>query len=1498
MTRTVENRLRRKAIVVIGELLPGVEQTAALIYNALSFQGYSDEDIYLMTPDSIPNIEGITPVQPTLNNLNYAISEWAADNTWDVVIQFIGNGDKEYFHINPNENEMLSAINLDNWLDNLQNNISGPVTVIYDVCHSENFLSKITPSYDKKRILIGSTGEDQSANIIFNGEVSFSNFFWTGVFNGGTVKNSFVNAKNGIKSYSQTSYLDANGNGIHEVPEDPDTLGDYTIGLGIMQAGEKPVIEDVSPGQYIKSQTSAAIWADVTGDIDNVWAVIVSQPDLEEFQCIITAPPRIKLVYNPDTKRYEGTYDDFSVNGKYDISIYAQISVQNKIIKSLPKHTWVKQQCLNPIIVTKFSAFPTTGKEPLSVSFTDESKVSLTDELEVCNDIVNWYWEFGDATSTEKNPSHTYLNNGTYTVKLTITDAIGNTGSETITITINDTDPIAKASASPINDDEPLAVQFTGNSQSYDGITSWHWNFGDGATSTKQNPIHTYTQDGVYTAKLTVKEADSDIATASVIITVNDTDPIAIVSASPTSGNEPLTVNFTDHSQSYDGIVSRHWDFGDGTTSTEQNPPHTYTQDGSYTVILTVKEADGDESSAKIDIKVIHVDCTEPSFSSNEGKEPLIIDFAVSSCPNNNIASWHWDFGDGKTGTDQTPQHTYTQNGIYTVKLTATEADGDTVTADITITVNDTPPYNTKISAPTTKGDEPFNTTFTGYSESYDGITSWEWDFGDGTPTVRGQNTSHNYTQNGIYTVKLTVKEADRDTATATITITAEDIPPGPTEILAVPINEKKEEPLTVNFKGTSQSYDGIISWEWDFGNGHTSSGRNVTHTYIKDGVYTAKLTVKEADGGTDSGTVKIIVEDIPPGPTEISASETKGKEPLNVTFTGDSKSYDGIKFWHWDFGDGTPTVKSRYNIISHKYTESKTYTATLTVEEEDEGTDTENITITVEDTEPQANFSISLANSEELINMNFTDTSISHDSITSWHWDFGDGETSTEQNPTHIYNHGIYTAILTVKEPDNDEDSHSMEINTTLPIISTSIDYDSITSESVTRGGNVELVEGSEPVTSRGICWSSTTQTPTIKDNKGIIHEIPGTGSFTSSITGLACGTTYYVRAYAGNIMGTAYGDTIKFGTNLEPPKVTTAAIHSVTTRTASGGGDVISNGGSQIFFRGVCWNTTGNPTVKYSNNYTTDSTGTGNFESFITGLSHDTTYYVKAYAENAIYISYGPEVTFVTESPELPEVTTAKSEYITATTATSGGTVDSDGGAIVTERGVCWSTAENPTIEDDHTSDSTGTGNFKSLITGLSPDTIHYIRAYAINAAGIKYGLQESLFTKECNYPTAETLEINSITTTTASVISEIFSDGGCPLIAKGICWNTSGVPMIEGDDNRTYDGKETGNYTSIIKKLIPGTTYYVRAYATNVEKTAYGIGKEFSTLSMCDIDGNGNVDLNDAALVLKILAGMDVSDQIRTDYTESAVDINRDHRIGIEEIVYILQKVAELK
>jgi uncharacterized protein (TIGR02145 family) len=194
-------------------------------------------------------------------------------------------------------------------------------------------------------------------------------------------------------------------------------------------------------------------------------------------------------------------------------------------------------------------------------------------------------------------------------------------------------------------------------------------------------------------------------------------------------------------------------------------------------------------------------------------------------------------------------------------------------------------------------------------------------------------------------------------------------------------------------------------------------------------------------------------------------------------------------------------------------------------------------------------------------------------------------------------------------------------------PVLITA-DFSTITATSFISGGNITN-DGGSSVTTRGVCWSIN-QNPTISDSK--TSDGSGTGSFTSSVTGLSAGTTYYVRAYATNTIGTSYGNQISTKTSAVVPTLITTASSSITSTTAASGGNITSDGGAAITARGVCWSTTTGPTTTGSK--TSDNTGTGNFTSSISGLTANTTYYVRAYATNSAGTGYGTEITFKTST------------------------------------------------------------------------------------------------------------------------------------------------------------------------------------------------------------------------------------------------------------------------
>jgi PKD repeat protein len=273
----------------------------------------------------------------------------------------------------------------------------------------------------------------------------------------------------------------------------------------------------------------------------------------------------------------------YSIAGTYTVSLKATNSAGSN---TLTRTGYITASTVVTPPVTSFTGAPTSGSTPLTVAFTDTSSNSPT----------TWYWTFGDGyTSTAKSPSHTYSVKGTYTVSLKATNAGGsNTLTRTGYVTIAAA-PVASFTGTPTSGSTPLTVAFTDTSSNTP--TSWYWTFGDGGISTLQNPSHTYNTAGTYTVTLRATNAGGgNTLTRTGYITAGTvvTPPVAGFTGTLASGKSPLTVAFTDASSNTP--TSWYWTFGDGYTSTLQNPSHTYSAKGTYTVSLRATNAGGSDT--------------------------------------------------------------------------------------------------------------------------------------------------------------------------------------------------------------------------------------------------------------------------------------------------------------------------------------------------------------------------------------------------------------------------------------------------------------------------------------------------------------------------------------------------------------------------------------------------------------------------------------------------------------------------------------------------------------------------------------------------------------------------------------------------------------------------------------------------------------------------------------------------------------------------------------
>ncbi len=394
-------------------------------------------------------------------------------------------------------------------------------------------------------------------------------------------------------------------------------------------------------------------------------------------------------------------------------------------------------------------------------------------------------------------------------------------------------------------------------------------------------------------------------------------------------------------------------------------------------------------------------------------------------------------------------------------------------------------------------------------------------------------------------------------------------------------------------------------------------------------------------------------------------------------------------------------------------------------------------------------------------------------------------------------------------------------------------VEFSNVTQTTANVSGNV-ITDNGSGLTARGICYG-TNSNPTVSGPKKIFNTA-ALGNYICTLDNLSPSTTYYARAYATNSYGTAYGTSVTF-TTLQatvPIISSTTAASLITATTASTGGTISNSGASNITSRGVCYSSTvSTPTI--ANTKTNDGTGIGTFISSLTGLTANTTYYIRAYATNGVGTAYGDVKSFSTTTATIPVgITTTAALTVTQTTASSGGNINNDGGATITSRGVCWSSATStPTILNTKTVNGSGVGAFISSLTSLIPGTTYYVRAYATNSVGTAYGNAIAFSTVAATIPTGvSTNTLSLVAQTTASGGGNINSDGGATVTSRGVCWsNTNSIPTIA--NTKTVDGSGIGAFSSSLTGLTANTTYYVRAYATNSMGTAYGNTVTFTTL-----------------------------------------------------------------
>jgi PKD repeat protein len=508
-------------------------------------------------------------------------------------------------------------------------------------------------------------------------------------------------------------------------------------------------------------------------------------------------------------------------------------------------------------------------------------------------------------------------------------------------------------------------------------------------------------------------------------ITLDPPTLVATADATPQTVVVSETVNFGGSASGGATPYSWDWDFDDGTPhSNLEDPSHAYASEGTYHALLTVTDTCSNVDTDTVTITV------NPALSCDAGGpytgdtcNPVSFSGSASG-GHPPIVSWDWDFGDGTPHSNQqNPAHQYENNGPYTATLIVTDSNSDIDTDTASVTIS-TDPLVADAGGPYT-GTKCNPVSFSGSASGGCSPYTYEWDFGDGG-TGSGQNPSHQYDDDDTYTVTVTVTDdnGDIDTDTASVTISTDPL----VADAGGPYTGDTNNP--VHFSGSASGGCSPYIYEWDFGDGNSGSGQNPTHQYTSEGTYTATLTVTDDTGDIDTDTASVTIDE--PSIEADAGGPYYGAVDEPISFSGSVTGGESPYTWHWDFGDGRSDYGKN---LEHTYYDAGTYTVTLTVTDDQGSYDSDTTYAYVSGPDPVANANGPYYGTVDC-NIQFTGTVLGGESPYTWHWDFGDGDSSTDQNPTHMYDDiGEYAVTLTVTDDDDKVDSDSTTATITIGV-------------------------------------------------------------------------------------------------------------------------------------------------------------------------------------------------------------------------------------------------------------------------------------------------------------------------------------------------------------------------------------------------------------------------------------------------------------------------------
>lgn len=532
--------------------------------------------------------------------------------------------------------------------------------------------------------------------------------------------------------------------------------------------------------------------------------------------------------------------------------------------------------------------------------------VQLTNTSNVTPDSCFWQLGINGNTSDNCNPSAIYNQAGTYTIKLTIFKN-GQSASVSKNVTVFK-DPKADFDAAPRTGCVPFTVSFQDKSTLGDApITKWLWDMGDGRTESTQNPVHNYTFDGDLNVSLIVTDANGckNTVTKNKFITKATPPVVDFTSDKAQSCKVPFNVQFQSTASGVNPL-SYSWKFGNGDSSGAVNPMYSYTTPGTYNVTLTVKDANNCKTTVtknaavvmtkfKVNVTMPDEACTDQAFTPD-----------VTSSFNN--ISLNWNFGNGNTSTAQQPAIVYVTPGTYAVNMKATNPEGCRDSFQQNVTVTQSP--EVAFTADKLASCVPYTVNLSNQSQH---ATTYRWTVKNGsfTATSVAANPSFNLSANGYYDVTLVATSASGCQTTLKM---PNYLYVGSDTLRVVADPVEGCAPLAVKFRAILTNHWTPTSITWNFGDGSTGTGQNVSHTYTTQGDFTARVTVTyDAPCATLTETV---------GPIQVG-----NKYPFSGTVSDDYVCVrkDTVRYhatggvptteFTWIFGDGSGVGRDQSHV-------------------------------------------------------------------------------------------------------------------------------------------------------------------------------------------------------------------------------------------------------------------------------------------------------------------------------------------------------------------------------------------------------------------------------------------------------------------------------------------------------------------------------------------------------------------------------------------------------